>query len=162
MDGSIILGIDPGTRVTGYGLIVQKNPVQLLDFGAVRPPSHLPLYQRYHLLYENMEKIIVRYQPHILVVEGQFMQKNVQSAIKLGMAKGIAYLLAAKYQMQLFEYSPKEAKLAVVGTGSASKHQVQKMIQMLFSLQELPQPEDATDALSLAICHHHKSKWKRL
>ncbi len=160
MRNPIILGIDPGTKITGYGLIQENREVELIDFGAIRPPPHLPLHQRYHILYESLEKLIQIHNPTHLAVESQFVQKNVQSAMKIGMAKGVVYLLAAKYHLELFEYAPREAKLAVVGSGSASKYQVQKMIQLLFRLEALPTPEDAADALSLAICHLHKSKWR--
>ena len=157
---SIIMGIDPGTRVTGYGIIQKEPKLSLIDFGCIRPPSKLALHERYHILYESMEKLIQSFTPHVIAVESQFVKKNAQSAMKLGMAKGVVYLLAAKYKIALYEYAPRKAKLAVVGTGSASKFQVQKMIQHLFALPYLPTPEDAADALSLAICHAHKQQWK--
>lgn len=157
-----ILGIDPGTKITGYGIIQKEKLPKLIDFGAIRPPAKLPLHQRYHILYENIERLILLHKPTVIVVESQFVQKNIQSAMKIGMAKGVVYLLAAKHNLELYEYAPREAKLAVVGSGSASKYQVQKMIQALFSLSKLPTPEDAADALSLAICHMHQSKWRKL
>lgn len=157
----VILGIDPGTRITGYGLIRKESRLSLIDYGSIKPPPKMDLHKRYHLLYENIKQLIHLHKPDALVVESQFVQKNVQSAMKLGMAKGVVYILAAKYHIPLFEYAPKKAKQAVVGSGGASKHQVQKMIQLLFSLQKPPTPEDAADALSLAICHAHQPQWKR-
>ena len=154
----IILGIDPGTRITGYGAIdMDKRPI---DFGCIRPPPKLPLAIRYKILFESVEALIVRLQPSFIAVESQFVLKNAQSAIKLGMAKGMIYLAAARGGIPLYEFAPKQAKLAVVGHGSASKYQVQKMIQALLRLPEPPQPEDAADALSLAICcvHHMRSQ----
>lgn len=153
----IILGIDPGTRITGYGVIETSSSVHKpLDFGCIRPPPTLPLEKRYLIIYEGLVALIEKYRPTAIAVETQFVQKNVQSAMKLGMAKGMVLLAAAKNGIPLFEYAPKKAKLAIVGHGSASKEQVQKMCQMLLRLPEVPTPEDAADALALAICHAHQ------
>lgn len=161
MEKEIILGIDPGTQITGYGLIqIHSNHLEPLDYGCIRPPPKLSLEKRYQILFEGIENLIQKHHPTSLAVESQFVMKNVQSAIKLGMAKGMAFLAAAKYGLSLYEYAPKQAKLAVVGTGSASKHQVQRMIQSLLNLPKLPEPEDAADALSLAICCSHQMRKK--
>lgn len=150
----IILGIDPGTRITGYGVIkVQSPSLQPLDFGCIRPPHDLESAQRYLALFNGVEKLLDLYTPDAVSVETQFVYKNVQSAIKLGMARGVVLIAAARRGIPVFEYSPKKAKLAVVGNGSASKEQVQRMVQMLLKLSEVPEPEDAADALALAICH---------
>lgn len=152
----IILGIDPGTRVTGYGVIIVKNnTMEPLDFGCIRPPATLSLEQRYRIIFESLEKLIEKYKPESIAVESQFVLKNPQSAIKLGMAKGMVLLAGARRNIPVHEYAPRKAKLAVVGTGAASKLQVQKMIATLLRLPSLPEPEDAADALSLAICHAH-------
>ena len=153
---SIILGIDPGTRVTGYGVIRHLGHVsEPIDFGCVRPPAHLPLHERYKIIFEGVERIIEQFSPHAIAIESQFVMKNAQSALKLGMAKGMVLLAAARHKIPLFEYAPRKAKLAVVGRGGATKSQVQKMIQMLLKLPKLPEPEDAADALALAICCAH-------
>ncbi len=149
----IILGIDPGTRITGYGVI--RAPSEPIDFGCIRPPATLLLAQRYKILFDGFETLIERYAPTAIAVESQFVLKNPQSAIKLGMAKGMVLLAAARKNIPVYEYAPKKAKQAVVGKGQASKLQVQKMIQMLLKLPQLPQPEDAADALALAICCAH-------
>ncbi|PIS02297.1 MAG: crossover junction endodeoxyribonuclease RuvC [Chlamydiae bacterium CG10_big_fil_rev_8_21_14_0_10_42_34] len=154
---NVILGIDPGTRITGYGLIdSDSHPV---DFGCIRPPPKLILADRYKIIFESLEALIERYQPIAIAVESQFVLKNVQSAIKLGMAKGMVLLAAARKSIPVYEFAPKKAKLAVVGHGGASKFQVQKMIQALLRLPNPPEPEDAADALALAICcaHHLRS-----
>lgn len=149
----IILGIDPGTRITGYGVIdEEKRP---LDFGCIRPPAKLSLPERYRILFEGVEALIVQHGPTAVAIESQFVLKNAQSAIKLGMAKGMVLLAAARKGIAVHEYAPKQAKLAVTGTGQASKVQVQRMIQVLLRLPSLPQPEDAADALALAICCAH-------
>lgn len=154
----IILGIDPGTRITGYGAIDKEK--QPIDFGCIRPPPKLALAERYKILFESVEALIERLSPCAIAVESQFVLKNPQSAIKLGMAKGMIYLAAARRGISIYEFSPKKAKLAVVGNGSASKFQVQKMIQALLRLPQPPQPEDAADALALAICcvHHMRTE----
>lgn len=152
----IILGIDPGTRITGYGLIkVEGHQFIPMDYGCIRPPSHLKLSERYLIIFNSIEELIDQYQPGALVVETQYVHKNVQSAIKLGMARGIAMIAAKKKGLSVFEYAPTKAKLAVVGTGKASKAQVQGMVKFLLNLAVLPEPEDAADALALAICHAH-------
>jgi crossover junction endodeoxyribonuclease RuvC len=149
-----ILGIDPGTRVTGYGVIKVYHPrIEPLDFGCIRPPVNMEMPQRYLFLFNGLEKLLDLYSPDFVAVETQFVYKNVQSAIKLGMARGVVLIAAARRGIPIFEYTPKKAKLAVVGNGNASKEQVQRMIQLLLKLPIIPEPEDAADALALAICH---------
>lgn len=149
-----IIGIDPGTRITGYGVISFCAPLlQPLDFGCIRPPVHLDAPARYLFLFNGVELLLEKYAPDAVVVETQFVYKNVQSAMKLGMARGMVLLAAARRNIPIFEYAPRKAKQAVTGRGSASKGQVQKMVQHLLCLAEVPEPEDAADALALAICH---------
>jgi len=153
---TLILGIDPGTRITGYGIIeVLSSGIRTIDFGCIRPPADLPLPERYQILFEGLETLIAAHSLAAIAVESQFVLKNVQSTIKLGMAKGMVLLAAARKKIPIYEYAPKKAKQAVVGTGQASKHQVQRMIQSLLRLPQLPEPEDAADALALAICCAH-------
>lgn len=151
----IILGIDPGTRITGYGIIQIGDRPQFepIDFGCIRPPIDSPAPERYLVLFESLDKLLCQYAPNAVAVETQFVYKNVQSAMKLGMTRGVVLLAAAKRSIPIFEYAPKKAKLAVAGNGSASKEQVQRMVQLLLKLPELPEPEDAADALALAVCH---------
>lgn len=150
----IIIGIDPGTRITGYGIIiVQGSSYQALDYGCIRPPADAKLSDRYLAIFDGIDALLERYSPQALVVESQFGGKNIQSVLKLGMAKGTALIPAKKRGIPVFEYAPKKAKCAVVGNGSASKQQVQGMIQLLLKLSKPPTPEDASDALALAICH---------
>jgi crossover junction endodeoxyribonuclease RuvC len=150
----IILGIDPGTRITGYGIIkAQDLSLVPLDFGCIRPPPRLDNPERYLALFNGLEKLLDLYPPDAVAVETQFVYKNVQSALKLGMARGVVLIAAARRGIPVFEYAPKKAKLAVVGNGSASKEQVQRMVQLLLRLPILPEPEDAADALALAVCH---------
>ena len=151
----IILGIDPGTTVTGYGLI---NGRTLIDFGCIRPNAKKDLHSRYLILFNAIESLIETHKPSAVAIETQFMCKNAQSAMKLSMARAMGILAAKRRDIPIFEYAPSQAKLAVAGNGSASKIQVQKMIKLLFNLSFLPEPEDAADALALAICHLHTLK----
>lgn len=155
----LILGIDPGTVVTGFGLITIKgNRFTPVDFGCIRPPKKAPAAEKYLAIFDGIEALITNYEPTAIAVETQFVYKNVQTALKLGMARGSCLIAGAKNGIPIYEYAPSKAKQAVVGKGIASKLQVQKMIQALLALSELPEPEDAADALALAICHAHNQK----
>jgi crossover junction endodeoxyribonuclease RuvC len=155
-DEEIILGIDPGTCITGYGII--KGQKHVLDFGCIRPSPKLPINERYLFIFNGIEYLLKQYAPTAVAVETQFVYRNPQSALKLGMARGVALLAATQKKIPVFEYTPKKAKLAVVGNGAASKQQVQKMVQLLLNLQKPPEPEDAADALAIALCHAHTLK----
>lgn len=150
----IVLGIDPGTCITGYGLIsLYLGKIEPVDYGCIRPPVKLPLHERYRIIFEATEQLIQKHHPSVMAIETQFVLKNAQSAIKLGMARGMAVLAAARAKLELHEYAPKRAKQAIVGNGAASKAQVGRMIGALLRLREIPEPEDAADALALAICY---------
>ncbi len=152
----VILGIDPGTCITGYGVILYSaHSQQALDFGCIKPPVKELLSRRYLIIFNGLSQLMDKYKPHAVSIETQFVSKNPQSALKLGMAKGMAILAATQRNIPIYEYPPKRAKQAVVGHGSASKEQVQKMMQLLFKLPLPPSPEDAADALALALCHGH-------
>lgn len=150
----IILGIDPGTIITGYGIIRLQGSVYLpIDYGCIRPPGSFKLSDRYLVLFNALDELLNKYQPEALAVETQYVHKNVQSAIKLGMARGIVIISAKRRGIPVYEYAPSKAKLAVSGNGAASKQQVQGMVKLLLNLARIPEPADAADALALAICH---------
>lgn len=150
----IIIGIDPGTLITGYGVIdVQDGRYEALDYGCIQPPSGYKISDRYLIIFECIETILHKYAPEVLVVETQYVHKNVQSAIKLGMARGVVMVAAKRKGLKVFQYAPTEAKLAVVGKGNATKQQVQLMVKHLLNLDSIPEPEDAADALALALCY---------
>ncbi len=161
LDSSIIIGVDPGTQVSGYGIIQsQQGILKPLDYGCIRPPLSYKLSDRYLVIHDGIEKLIDTYKPTALVVETQYLPatgQNVQGILKLGMARGIIMIAAKKKGIAVFQYEPAVAKKAVAGNGRASKYQVQKMVQMRLSLSELPEPADAADALALAICHLQRS-----
>jgi crossover junction endodeoxyribonuclease RuvC len=157
MKKQIILGIDPGTIITGYGVIEKNNNQMIcLDYGAIKPPKKEKLSRRYFIIFEAIDHLIKKYSPSAISVETQFVKNNPAIALKLGMARGACIIAAEKNSVEVFEYAPKKAKLAIVGNGGACKEQVQKMIKMLLNLKNIPEPEDAADALSLAICHLHQ------
>ena len=159
MKKTIILGIDPGTIITGYGVIREADRHwEPLDFGCIRPPRNLKIHERYLAIFEGIDLLLEKYQPEAVAVETQFVYKNVQSALKLGMARGAVLIAAARRGVAVFEYAPRKAKQAVVGNGAASKFQVQRMVQMELKLSQLPEPADAADALALALCHAHTKK----
>lgn len=154
-----ILGIDPGTRITGYGVV--KTDLSFshpIDYGAIRPPCKLPLYTRQLIIHEAIAHLIEKYPIDAISIETQYVGKNPQSILKLGMARGVAILAGTKRNIPIFEYAPNQAKIAVVGNGRATKRQVGHMIRMLLNLAEVPHPEDAADALALALCHSHHIK----
>lgn len=151
----IILGLDPGTQVMGYGLIeVRKPKVQLLQFGVI----HLSRYESHELrlkkIFDRVLSLIDEYHPDEVALEAPFFGKNVQSMLKLGRAQGVAMSAALSREIPIVEYAPRKVKQSVTGNGNASKEQVAKMLMMLFAIQELPKLLDATDALAVAVCHH--------
>jgi crossover junction endodeoxyribonuclease RuvC len=164
----IIIGVDPGTIITGYGLIcVENSSYRAVDYGCIRPPRDYKLSDRYLVIFDSICALLDMHKPAVLVVETQYVDKNIQSAIKLGMARGVIIVAAKSRGIPVFEYSPTKAKLSVVGNGRASKGQVQGMVQRLLRLKEPPCPEDASDALALAICHaqsqnHHATASKEI
>jgi crossover junction endodeoxyribonuclease RuvC len=153
-----ILGIDPGSEVTGYGLIEsdgsRHSPIL---YGAIRTSPRRPFHDRLLEIYTHLMEILTREEIHAVAIEGVFYSANVQSALKLGHARGVALLVAAQKGLPVFEYSPLEIKSAIVGYGRAEKSQVQMMIRLLLNLSETPTPNDAADALAVAICHSHRA-----
>jgi len=152
--GVIILGVDPGSNVTGYGLINSVGEKNILiESGVVELSPHDPLPKKLKEIFEGLSRIIKNNRPHQFAIEQAFYSKNAKSALIMGHARGVAILAAAKAKLPIGEYSPKEVKCAVVGTGNASKSQVQYMVKKLLNLKESPQPSDAADALAVALCH---------
>jgi len=159
----VVVGIDPGTATTGYGL-VRETPDGLaaVDYGVISTPAGLPLEKRLLTLYCDLREIILLHRPDSAAVEKLFFQRNVTSALSVGHARGVVLLVLAGMDIPLHEYNPLEVKQAVAGYGGADKNQIQQMVKTLLNLTELPHPDDAADALAVAICHLHSSGIDRL
>ncbi|HVC80751.1 MAG TPA: crossover junction endodeoxyribonuclease RuvC [Chloroflexota bacterium] len=154
-----VLGIDPGTAIMGYG-IVEERAGKLLGaaHGVLLTPAGEPLPRRLLRLYEGLHTVIRTYQPAVMAIETLFFNRNVRTALAVGQARGVALLVAAQMELPVAEYSPQQVKDAVVGYGAAGKDQVQKMVTTLLGLREVPRPDDAADALAIAICHLHSAR----
>ena len=153
-----ILGVDPGSRITGYGIINHEgNRLIHVDNGAIHTDSNKGLPARLEKIYAALSDVIAQYRPDAVAIENIFFATNVQSALKLGQARGAAIVAGVNAGLPVFEYTALQVKQAVVGHGRASKDQVQKMLKVLLSLPEVAQ-EDASDALAVAVCHAHSSR----
>lgn len=154
----IILGIDPGTVVMGYGLITVKgNKATLLELGVLKPGRIKDNYKRLQLIFNTVSGIITKYQPTDFAIEAPFFGKNVQSMLKLGRAQGVAIAAAMRHGLEVTEYSPKKVKQSITGNGNSDKEQVMKMLQTLLSFKSNVKQYDATDALAVAMCHHFQT-----
>lgn len=153
--GNLILGVDPGTAITGFG-VVRHDPragVELVECGVVRTRPTEELSERLRDIFEGISEVIARHQPAVVAVEGAFYAKNVRTAIVLGHARGVVLLAAALRGLEVAEYPPAEIKTAVAGTGGATKRQVGLMVQRHLRLVEPPRPDDAADGVAAALCH---------
>jgi crossover junction endodeoxyribonuclease RuvC len=159
----LVLGIDPGTATTGYGLIreLDHGPV-LVTYGTVQTPAGMPMPQRLVMLYQELTQLIALHRPETGAVEKLFFQRNVSTAMTVGQARGVALLALAQAGLTVGEYNPKDVKQAVAGYGAADKHQMQGMVRAILNLPEIPRPDDAADALAVAICHLHSARLKAL
>jgi len=154
-----VLGIDPGTAATGYGVVEEREgSLHAVRFGAITSPASLPFAQRLLRIYRGLRALLIEVQPDCAAVEAVFFARNVQSALRLGQARGVALLVLAEAGVEIHEYSALEVKKAVTSFGQAQKDQVQRMVQMLLRLPEVPKPADAADALAIAICHQHAAR----
>jgi crossover junction endodeoxyribonuclease RuvC len=149
-----ILGIDPGTVVMGYGIVESVNDEpSLIDFGAITVPEKSDITERLNFLYNNLTEIIRTHHPQVVAVEQPFIAKNVRSAMAIGRAQAIALLAAARSGIPAYEYTPTQVKQQVANYGASSKEQIQEMVRLQLGLDEVPQPNDAADALAVALCH---------
>lgn len=148
-----VLGIDPGLSTTGYGLVEGSHPPQAIRAGVVRTDKTLPTTQRLAELHDGLEEVITETHPDVIAMETVFTNRNLQTAISVGRASGVALLVAAQAGVPVFEYVPTAVKAAVTGDGSANKQQVQTMVARLLGLAEAPKPADTADALAIALCH---------
>jgi crossover junction endodeoxyribonuclease RuvC len=148
--------------IMGYGVVEQQNnTLKVLDYGVVTTPPDMETPQRLLSIFHSVEKLIEQYSPDVMAYEELFFNKNAKTALIIGHARGVAVLAGARKGIDLFEYTPLQVKQAVVGYGRADKQQVQSMVKLLLNLREIPKPDDAADALAVAICHIHSSHYGR-
>ena len=159
----LVLGIDPGTAITGYGLVhEQDDGLSLVECGVVTTPSSQPLPERLQTIYRGLSDVVRRFQPEEAAVEELFFSRNVRTALSVGQARGVALLALVDAGLPIYEYKPLEVKQAVAGYGGADKQQVQEMVRMLLNLERVPQPDDAADAVAVAVCHIHSARMAAL
>jgi crossover junction endodeoxyribonuclease RuvC len=155
----LILGIDPGTAITGYGLVQEEDgELALVDYGVITTPAGQPLPERLQIIYQGLAAVIRKHRPQAAAVEELFFSRNVRTALSVGHARGVALLALADAGLPIHEYKPLEVKQAIAGYGGADKLQVQEMVRMLLDLDHVPQPDDAADAVAVAICHVHSAR----
>jgi crossover junction endodeoxyribonuclease RuvC len=174
---ALILGIDPGTAIMGYGLVDSgaadshdalgalrpgSERLKMIEYGALLTPANAPLSERLPLLYDGLVKIIHEYKPQGMAIEELFFSKNVRTGLSVAHARGVAILAGAHSGLTIGEYTPLQVKQAVVGYGKATKEQVQAMVRVLLDMDHTPRPDDAADALAIAICHIHSSAYEDL
>jgi len=159
----LTLGIDPGTATTGYGLVQESHDgLAAVAYGVISTPAGIEMPERLRMLYHGLTGLLHEHRPESAAVEKLFFQRNVATAMTVGQARGVVLLALAEAGLAVAEYTPNEVKQAVVGYGSAGKRQMQSMIQVVLALPELPRPDDAADALAVAICHLHSARMKQL
>lgn len=153
----IILGIDPGTAIIGYGAIEGGRKLKLIDYGCIKTTPDFSTAERLEKLHLELEKLIKKHKPDIVAVEDIFFFKNLKTAIKVSQARGVILLAIAQSKTRIAEYTPLQIKQAVACYGRAEKSQVQKMVKVILDLKEIPKPDDAADALAIAICCAHST-----
>jgi crossover junction endodeoxyribonuclease RuvC len=158
---TLVLGIDPGTATTGYGLVRERDDGSLepVAFGTIQTPAGEPAHKRLSMLYHQLNDILLLHRPDSCAVEKLFFQRNISTAIAVGQARGVLMLAISEAGLSMGEYTPNEVKQAVAGYGSAGKKQVQEMVRVLLALTEIPKPDDAADALAIAITHLNTQKY---
>ena len=158
----IVLGVDPGSRITGYGLVEkQDDKMTCLHSGQFAPSLKIPFFERIHSIFQSMAEILDQHRPQELAIEDIFYAKNVKSSLKLGHARGAILVAAVQYGVKIFEYTPLEVKKSVVGYGRATKEQVRSMVRIILGLKTIPNI-DTSDALAVAICHLNTSRFNAL
>jgi crossover junction endodeoxyribonuclease RuvC len=160
----LVIGIDPGTATTGYGLVREQEDgsLSVVDYGIILTAADMPMPQRLLELHRRLTDILLLHHPDGGAVEKLFFQTNVRTAMTVGQARGVVLLDLAQAGLDVAEYTPLEVKQAVAGYGGADKNQVQQMVRALLNLEDIPRPDDAADALAVAICHLHSMRYRSL
>ena len=157
------MGIDPGTAICGWGVVdTDGDAVQLVDYGVLTTEAGLPLANRLQIIYWGLDELMHLHRPDAVAVEQLFFSKNVTTALAVGHARGVVLLSAANAGLPLHEYKPMEVKQAIVGYGKATKDLMQQMVRMLLALDDIPKPDDAADALAVALCHAQSSRYQAM
>ncbi|HLU10035.1 MAG TPA: crossover junction endodeoxyribonuclease RuvC [Oceanobacillus sp.] len=160
----LTLGIDPGTATVGYGLVreLQDGTLQAVDYGAITTPPSLPMHERLKIIFETLTQLIQSHQPDRAAVESMFFGKNVTTAITVAQGRGVILLALTLAKLPIYEYKPNFIKQSISGYGGAKKPQMQEMIRMLLCLDSIPRPDDAADALGIAITDIHSARYTAL
>jgi crossover junction endodeoxyribonuclease RuvC len=160
----LILGIDPGTATTGYGLVEEDEAgdARLVNYGVILTEAGTPMPERLLVLYRELSALLAAARPDAVAVEELFFGRNVTTAVTVGQARGVVLLAAAQAGVPVYDYKPAQVKQALVGYGGADKQQIQEMVRLLLNLPEIPRPDDAADAVAVAICHLHSARLRRL
>ncbi|HAE43899.1 MAG TPA: crossover junction endodeoxyribonuclease RuvC [Clostridiales bacterium] len=156
-----IIGIDPGYAISGFGVIDYiGNSFKTIDYGVVRTPSQMDMPNRLKILYDSYIELFNMHKPNAVAIEELFFNTNSKTIITVSQARGIHILAAVNQQLEIYEYTPLQVKQGIVGYGRADKKQMQEMVKVILNLEKIPKPDDAADALAVAICHAHSSKFK--
>ncbi len=160
----MILGIDPGTATTGFGVVTEDEAgeARLVRCGVILTEPDTPMPERLRAIHQQAAALIREHAPDALAVEALFFGRNVTTALTVGQARGVVLLAAAQAGLPVYEYKPAEVKQALVGYGGADKRQMQEMVRMLLGLDEVPHPDDAADAVAVAVCHLHSARLRRM
>lgn len=159
----LVLGLDPGLAITGYGLVAAAGQsLSPLAYGVIRTPTDASLAERLSRLYHQVRELIAEHRPDVAAVEELFFSSNARTAMTVGHARGVLLLALSESKLPIVEYTPMQVKLAVTGYGGAGKLQMQEMVRLLLGLEHVPRPDDAADALGVAICHHHSARLREL
>jgi crossover junction endodeoxyribonuclease RuvC len=151
----LVMGVDPGTAITGYGIVRVDDSVTAVAYGAIRTPADQPLPCRLQQIHRELGLVIDQYHPREAAVEELFFARNARTALAVGHARGVILFALAQAGLDVYEYTPLQVKQAITGYGRATKEQIQEMIRLLLSLGTIPKPDDAADALAVAVCHAH-------
>ena len=157
-----ILGIDPGFGIIGFGVIDKSNSgLEVVDYGVITTPKEMPFNERLKVIYDSMNALLDRYNPDEVSIEELYFNKNITTGIKVAEARGIILLTFQQHKLPIFEYTPQDIKMALTGQGRATKHQMQFMVKTILRLTKIPRPDDAADAVAVALCHSQTNQIMR-
>jgi crossover junction endodeoxyribonuclease RuvC len=158
----IVLGIDPGLSLTGWGIVeaLSRDKINAIQYGCIKTTHHIPLIERLHVIHDKLQSVINRYKPEVVAIEELFFLKASKTVASVGQSRGAIVLTVSMNKIPLVEYNPRCIKIAITGYGGANKYQIQHMVKTFLKLKKIPKPDDAADALAMAICHINTTKWR--